>query len=111
MVKCLRGKVFDVIIDIRKGSDSFLQWHAEILSEKNNYMMYIPEGFAHGFQTLMPDTALLYLHTGYYDPKYEGGIKYDDPAVDIAWPLLVKDISDRDSKFPHINKDFSGLDL
>ena len=111
MVKCIRGKVFDVIIDIRRGSDSFLQWHGEILSENNNYMMYIPEGFAHGFQTLMPDTALLYFHTGYYDPEHEGGIRYDDPAVDIPWPLKIKDISDRDSKFTHITKDFDGLDI
>jgi dTDP-4-dehydrorhamnose 3,5-epimerase len=111
MVKCLRGKVFDVIIDIRKDSDSFLQWYGEILSEKNNYMMYIPEGFAHGFQTLQPDTALLYFHTEFYDPQYEGGLRYNDPVIDVRWPEKISDISERDANHPMLKDDFQGVEL
>ncbi len=111
LVKCLRGNVFDVIIDIRKESDTFLQWHGEILSGKNNYMMYIPAGFAHGFQALQPNTELLYFHTEFYDPQYEGGLRYDDPALDIHWPEKITDISDRDTRHLLIDDEFRGIEL
>ena len=111
MVTCLRGSVYDVIVDIREESPSFLNWHGEILSEDNNTMMYIPEGFAHGFQTLAPDTALLYLHTEFYDPQYEGGIRFDDPAIGIHWPREITDISERDTRYPKITNGFKGVTL
>ena len=109
MVKCLSGKVFDVIVDIRKKSETFLKWHAEILSDKNDLMMYIPEGFAHGFQTLEPDTSLIYFHTEFYNQRYEGGLRYNDPIIDIKWPREIEEISNRDANHPIIRSDFKGI--
>lgn len=106
MVKCLRGSVFDVIIDLRKGSPTFLKWHGEVLSAKNMKMMYIPEGFAHGFQTMEGNCELLYLHTEFYSPEHEGGVRYNDPKIGIKWPLEVTDISERDKNHPLLGEDF-----
>ena len=106
MVKCLRGSVFDVIIDLRKGSPTFLKWHGEVLSAKNMKMMYIPEGFAHGFQTMEGNCELLYLHTEFYSPEHEGGVRYNDPKIGIKWPLGVTDISERDKNHPLLGEDF-----
>ena len=100
MVKCLRGSVFDVIIDLRKGSSTLLKWHGEVLSCENMKMMYIPEGFAHGFQTLEENSELLYLHTEFYSPEHEGGVRFDDPVLNISWPLEVTDISEKDRTHP-----------
>lgn len=111
MVKCLRGSVFDVIIDLRCGSPTFLQWYGEILSEENMRMMYIPEGFAHGFQTLKDDSELLYLHTEFYSPEYEGAVRFDDPKVGIKWPLEVTDISERDKELPLLSNEFQGIEI
>ena len=109
MVKCLHGSVFDVMIDLRQGSSTFLKWHGEILSAENMKMLYIPEGFAHGFQTLEENSELLYLHTEFYGPEHEGGVCYDDPAIGISWPLEVTDFSERDQTHPLLSNDFAGL--
>ena len=111
MVKCLRGSVFDVIIDLRKGSPTFLKWHGEVLSAENMKMMYIPEGFAHGFQTLEQNCELLYLHTEFYSPEHEGGVCYNDPLINISWPLATTDISAKDQGYPLLSKDFKGIVL
>ena len=111
MVKCLRGSVLDVIIDLRNSSATLLNWHGELLSAKNQKMMYIPEGFAHGFQTLEENTELLYLHTEFYDPNYEGGIGFNDPVLNIAWPLKVTEISKKDQNYVLLTKDFEGFVL
>lgn len=111
LVRCIRGRVWDVAVDIRAGSDTFLQWHGEELSPENGRMMLIPEGFAHGFQVLEPESELLYLHTEFYSPGHEGGIRWDDPALGIRWPLPVSDLSDRDRSHPLIDKDFIGVDV
>ena len=79
LVRCIKGRVWDVSLDIRQDSKTFLQWHAEELSETNNLMIVIPEGFAHGFQVLESGSELLYLHTAFYEPNAEIGIKFDDP--------------------------------
>ena len=100
MVKCLRGTVFDVILDLRRDSPTFLKWHGEILSAENMKMMYIPEGFAHGFQTLEDNCELLYLHTEFYSPEYEGGVRYNDSKIGIKWPLELTEISDKDRGYP-----------
>jgi dTDP-4-dehydrorhamnose 3,5-epimerase len=100
MVKCLSGSVFDVIIDLRKLSTTFGKWHGEMLSSENMKMMYIPEGFAHGFQTLEENSELLYLHTEFYNPEYEGGVRFDDPDLAIDWPLPPSVISERDQRLP-----------
>ena len=111
MVKCLRGSVFDVMIDLRQDSSTFLKWHGEILSVGNMKMMYIPEGFAHGFQTLEENSELLYLHTEFYSPEHEWGVRYNDPKIGIKWPLEAADISERDKNHPLLVEDFSGVEL
>lgn len=100
MVKCIRGKVWDVAIDLRRDSPTYLKHFAAILSPGNNHMMVIPKGFAHGFQTLEDDSALIYFHSERYTPGNEGGLRYDDPALAIEWPLPVTVISDRDKNHP-----------
>jgi len=111
MVKCLRGSVFDVMIDLRQDSSTLLKWHGEVLSSENMKMMYIPEGFAHGFQTLEENCELLYFHTEFYSPEHEGGVRYDDPAVNISWTLAATDISAKDQGYPLLSKDFKGIVL
>jgi dTDP-4-dehydrorhamnose 3,5-epimerase len=111
LVRCLRGRVWDVALDLRRGSATILRWHAEELSLDNARMMVIPEGCAHGFQVLDAGTELLYLHTAHYEPKSEGGVRFDDPAVEIAWPLAATDISQRDSSHPLLTEDFRGITL
>ncbi len=111
LVRCIKGKVWDVVVDIRRDSDTFLQWHAEELSEDNARMIIIPEGFAHGFQTMEDSSQLLYLHTEYYKPDSESGLAFNDPSLAISWPLPIHDISERDKNFPFLTKQFSGLIL
>ena len=100
MVKCLRGSVYDVIIDLRRESDTLLKWHGEILSSKNRCMIYIPDGFAHGFQTLLNDSEVFYLVSHPYAAESEGGVRWDDPAFDIQWPLPISQFSAKDSGYP-----------
>ncbi len=111
IVRCIKGSIFDVALDLRKNSYTFLKWRGETLSEENAKSYYIPEGFAHGFQTLEEDTVLLYLHTEFYNPKYEGGIRYNDPIVKIEWPLEIEEVSERDKNFKLLDKDFKGLEV
>ncbi|MHA1284394.1 MAG: dTDP-4-dehydrorhamnose 3,5-epimerase [Promethearchaeota archaeon] len=111
IIKCLSGRVFDVAVDLRKNSPTFLKWFGIILTPANNKMIYIPEGFAHGFQTLEDDTELLYLHTEFYDPSFEGGVRFDDPKLDIKWPLKPINISERDKNFKLIDNNFKGLEI
>ena len=111
MVKCLRGSAFDVMIDLRSDSSTFLNWHGERLSAENMKMMYIPEGFAHGFQTLEPNSELLYLHTEFYSPEHEGAVRYNDPKIGIKWPLEATDISSRDQNHPLLSSEFKGIKL
>jgi dTDP-4-dehydrorhamnose 3,5-epimerase len=109
LVRCLKGRVWDVAVDLRQNSPSFLRWYAEELTPANTRMMVIPEGFAHGYQVIEPDSELLYLHTSFYTPDAEGGLRYDDPRLGIAWPLTVTDISERDASHPRIDSNFQGL--
>jgi len=109
LVRCIKGKVWDVAVDLRAGSPTFLHWHAEELSAENAHMMVIPEGFAHGFQVLEEDSELLYLHTDYYTPSVEGGVRPTDPELSIAWPMVPQDLSDRDLNHPLLTSEFTGL--
>ena len=108
LVRCIQGSVFDVIIDLRKDSPTFLKWFGTELSAENKLMMYIPEGFAHGFQTLEDNSGLLYMHTAYYSPEAESGLRYNDPLVNISWPLEISEISMRDNSHDLLEK-FNGL--
>ncbi len=109
MIRCLQGKVYDVILDIRKGSSTFLKWHAVELSPESFNMVYIPEGCAHGFQTLEDSSSLLYFHTAFYNKQNESGVRHDDPAVGIQWPLRVVNVSEKDMKYPPIDLRFDGI--
>jgi dTDP-4-dehydrorhamnose 3,5-epimerase len=109
LVRCLKGRVWDVAVDLRAGSPTFLQWHAQELSAENVLMLAIPEGCAHGFQAMEADSELLYLHTAFYTPTAEGGLRSTDPRLNISWPLPVSDLSDRDRAHPLLTADFSGV--
>ena len=109
LVSCLRGAVWDVAVDLRAGSPTFLKWHAAELSADNHRALLIPENFAHGFQTLTADCELLYLHSAAYVPEAEGGLQPQDPALAIAWPLAISEISARDSKHALLTQAFTEL--
>lgn len=111
LVQCLEGCVWDVAVDLRADSPTFLQWHAEELSPANCKMLVIPEGCAHGFQTLEPNSELLYFHTALYNKFAEGGVRYNDPRLNIAWPLNVGEISERDQNHPLILDNYMGIEL
>jgi dTDP-4-dehydrorhamnose 3,5-epimerase len=109
LVRCLKGRVWDVAVDLRRGSSTFLRWHAEELTADNRRMLVVPEGCAHGFQVLDAGSELLYLHTNYYAPPAEIGVRFDDARISIAWPLPPTDLSDRDRWHPALPEDFGGL--
>mgnify|MGYP000730500319 CR=1 FL=1 len=111
LVSCLQGEIFDVAVDLRHGSPTFLHWHAEILSAKNRRSLLIPEGFAHGFQALTENCELIYLHTAAYHPEVEGALNAADPKLDIVWPLTVTDMSEKDRNRKLIEQDFEGIIL
>jgi dTDP-4-dehydrorhamnose 3,5-epimerase len=111
LVTCVQGEVFDVAVDLRRHSPTFLRWHGETLSKSNQRSLLIPEGFAHGFQTLTGDCELLYLHTAPYAATAEGGISATEPRVSIAWPLDVAEMSDRDRGHPALPAAFDGIVL
>ena len=109
LIRCLRGRVFDVAVDLRAGSPTFGQWHAVELSEDNELEVFIPEGCAHGFQALTDDAQLLYQHTAAYAPQAEGGIAFDDPDLAIAWPLPATLVSERDRGHPRLRDIAQGV--
>lgn len=105
-VRCLEGRVWDVVVDLRPASATFMQWHAVELSAQNCNAVFIPEGCAHGFQCLEADSRLLYLHTSFYKPSAERGVAHDDPQLAIAWPLEVTLLSERDRVLPSVQAYF-----
>jgi len=111
IISCLHGAVFDVAVDIRRHSPTFLHWHAEILSPENHKSLLIPQGFAHGFLSLEDKTELLYLHTESYHPEAEAALSYQDPRVNIQWPHKPVEISERDRSHKFIASDYQGVDL
>lgn len=111
IVTCLKGKVFDVAVDLRPDSPTFLQWYGEVLSADNRQALYIPEGFAHGFQTLEEGSELLYFHTDFYAPMAEGALNVADPRLGIAWPQPITELSERDRAHPFIGPEFAGVRL
>lgn len=110
LIRCLKGRAFDVAVDIRHGSPTFLQWHAvELVPDDNS--VFIPEGFAHGFQALENDTELLYMHTMPWSKTDEHGLRFNDPRLDIQWPLAVSSISDKDLSQALLDDSFQGIHL
>ena len=111
LIRCLRGRVYDVAVDVRADSPTFLRWHAVELAEDNNRAFFLPEGFAHGFQALTDEVQLLYMHTAPWAPDCEAGLRHDDPLLAIAWPLSVAEVSARDQRHPLIAPGFAGIRL
>jgi dTDP-4-dehydrorhamnose 3,5-epimerase len=109
IIRCLRGSVFDVMVDLRPGSPTFLKWYGIELTPEAFNMIYIPEGCAHGFQTLQPDTELLYFHTAAYNKRSEGGVLHNDPMIGIDWPLPAVHLSEKDKHYPLLTPDFNGV--
>ena len=109
LVCCPVGRAFDVVVDLRTGSKSFLRWAAVEIDEMTSF--YIPEGCAHGFQALTDEVHLIYQHGASYSPESEGGVRFDDPAIGIDWPLPTGTVSARDRSFALIGSDFEGIAL
>lgn len=106
IVRCIKGALFDVIVDLRKDSPTFLKWFGAEITADNRRMMYVPKGFAHGFITLEPHTEAFYMVTEFYAPEMERGIRYNDPALAIEWPIEPVVVSDKDLKHPDFNESY-----
>lgn len=111
LISCVRGVVLDVAVDVRRGSLTFLHWHAERLSADNHLSLLIPPGFAHGFQTLEDNCELLYLHSAAFAPQAEAALNARDPRLAIVWPEPVGLQSPRDAAHPLLGADFQGVGL
>ena len=109
LVRCIQGSVYDVAIDLRKQSPTFLQYFGTALSAENMLSMLIPEGFAHGFQTLEDNSALIYHHTQYYTPKADEGVRFNDPVFNIKWQLPAVMISEKDTSYKLVDNNFKGI--
>jgi dTDP-4-dehydrorhamnose 3,5-epimerase len=103
IIQCIRGSIYDVILDMREGSETFKQWISAELNAENHKMLYVPEGFAHGFITLEDDTEVSYFINQFYTPGSEKGFRWNDPALNISWPIAPQIISEKDQSFPLID--------
>jgi len=110
IVRCVRGALFDCIIDIRPDSPTFGKWFGAELNEENRLAMYVPRGFAHGLLTLRDDTEVLYLVSDFYSPDNERGIRWNDPYFKVSWPLAPTEISPKDSAWPDFDPVFHGVE-
>ncbi|ARU56010.1 dtdp-4-dehydrorhamnose 3,5-epimerase [Oleiphilus messinensis] len=111
MVRCVKGRVWDVAVDLRYRSPTFLKWYAIELSPSSHNMVIIPKGVAHGYQTIEEDSHLLYLHTAHYNSDAQAGLAWNDPELKITWPLPSEALSDRDKRHRFISEDFIGVEL
>lgn len=111
MVKCIKGAILDIVVDIRGDSLTFLQHFSVELTKQNQKMIYIPKGFAHGFQTLKDNTELLYFHSSVYVPQNEGALNINDPTLNIKLPLEISSISNKDKTHKFIDKEFKGVQI
>lgn len=111
IVTCIKGEVFDIAIDLRPQSATYLKWYGTTLSAQNHRSFYIPDGFAHGFQTLTDDCELLYLHTERFAPQCADGLNPLDPALAIEWPLPFAELSENDKNRPMLSPSFKGLSV
>ena len=100
LVRCVAGAIYDAIVDLRQESPTYLQWFGAELSQDNGLMMYVPRGFAHGYQSLTDGAAVHYMVSAFYSPASEGGVRHDDPSIGIRWPRAVADISPKDGSWP-----------
>lgn len=111
LVNCIRGVIFDVAVDLRVNSSTYLKWYGIELSPKNGTSLLIPEGFGHAFQALTEDVEIIYFHSAKYNPEYEAGLNPGDPSLDIRWPIEITEISQKDKAQQMINSSFKGIVL
>lgn len=111
IVTCIKGEIFDVAVDLRAGSPTFLQWFGTILSEENNQSLFIPEGFAHASQSLSDESSLIYLHTEAYSNINEGGVNVNEPMISVEWPHPPHNLSKRDASFSFLPPNFKGITI
>ncbi|HNP49498.1 MAG TPA: dTDP-4-dehydrorhamnose 3,5-epimerase [Bacteroidia bacterium] len=111
LIRCIRGSIWDVVVDLRKDSSTFLKWKSFELSAENKVMLLVPSGMAHGYITLENQSELIYLHTSTYQPNSEGGIRYDDPLLKLQLPIPIEVVSDRDRSYSFLETDYKGLEL
>lgn len=111
LVTCVRGAIFDVAVDLRSGSATFLQWYGTELSDTNQQALLIPEGCGHAFQTLSKDVEIIYLHSRSYNREAEGALNLRDPRIEIDWPLSIGDTSERDASHPFVDDNYEGIQL
>lgn len=104
LVRCTQGKIFDVIVDYRENSETYLQWFGAELTDENHTMMYVPKGFLHGYLTLTELSSVFYMVSSEYVPESENGIRFDDSEVGINWPIKVRELSKKDTNWPPINR-------
>jgi len=109
LVRCTKGSLFDVIVDLRKDSATFLKWFAIELTDTNHRMLYIPKLFAHGFQTLEDDTEIFYQMSEFYEPAAARGLRWNDPRLDINWPAAGRTMSQKDQAYPNLEVSVVGL--
>jgi dTDP-4-dehydrorhamnose 3,5-epimerase len=109
MVTCLRGEIWDVAVDVREQSPTFLKWHAEYLSASNGNSLLVPEGFAHGFQSMVDDVDVVYFCSSAYNSQAEGALNIQDPKLAITWPTIITKLSEKDREHPFIENDFTGI--
>ncbi len=109
LVTCLIGEIYDVVVDVRQDSPTFLNWYGVILSRENGKSLLIPEGFAHGFQAMTDNVDIVYIVSAPFAPESEGGLHYADPRLEIRWPLAVTDISEKDYQRPFLSQNFKGI--
>ena len=100
LVRCSKGAIYDVIVDMREGSAMRYRWFGAELSEENGLAMFVPKGFAHGYQALSDGATVVYMGSAFYAPEAEGGLRFDDPKLAISWPRAVTDLSDKDARWP-----------
>lgn len=110
LVSCVRGRIWDVAVDLRRGSPTFLRWHAQELSAQAGIALLIPQGCAHGFQALSDDAEIIYCHSAAFVPEAQSGVHPCDPRLAITWPLPVQRLSQRDAQWPALAPDFAGVE-
>jgi dTDP-4-dehydrorhamnose 3,5-epimerase len=110
VVRCVRGSLWDVIVDLRPDSPTFMKWFGAELSAENRVMMYVPRGFAHALITLTDDAEAIYLVSTFYDPQAERGVRWNDPAIGVEWPIEPTEVSPKDAKWPDFDPAFHGIE-
>jgi dTDP-4-dehydrorhamnose 3,5-epimerase len=100
LVRCVKGAIYDVIVDMRAVSPTYLRWFGAELSDANGLTMYVPKDFAHGYQALSDGASVFYMVSAFYAPQAEGGLRFDDPKLAIKWPRAIGDVSDKDATWP-----------